>query len=533
MVLVTDAAGCKDSKAIMVSDAGAAAISVSLVKNVSCYGGSDGAIATNVAGGNNPPYTYLWANGHTNQNISNVQAGPHQLQVTGANGCISNKIILVTEPSKLMLADSIQNASCGASNGAVGVLPVGGTPPYTYMWSTGATSPIVSNVAAGGYSVMVTDNKGCKRSGIGTIVNLGAATAVIDSIVPANCSSGVGSVYISVTGGSPPYTYLWTTGATAQDLIDVPAGNYGVKIFSNGNPCVGAKGAILPPKAPYTPVICIVTVDTVTGKNQCVFVKDSIKNIGLKQYNFYRETTTAGVFQKLGSQPANQPNSWSDISANPLQRAWRYKVTVEDSCGTEAPIGGFHKTIHLAASVGVAGHVNLSWDDYEGFSYSTFVIYRYFSGVWDSLDAVPSTLHTYTDVNTSAPFDNVYYFVGVINTASCVIAGKNPVPMASNLNLSKSNINRFGATTGIKSYAERISSIQLYPNPTTGSFTIKNDSPLASGVKIKNVEVYNVFGELVHQSTGEVINLNAVNGVYFVSIKTEDGVAIKKIVISK
>ena len=86
-----------------------------------------------------PPYTYLWDNGATTINI-NSSSGPYECQVTDANGCKSMKSILVTQPAAITLSDSITNASCGNSDGKATVLVSGGTAPYSYSWSTSATT---------------------------------------------------------------------------------------------------------------------------------------------------------------------------------------------------------------------------------------------------------------------------------------------------------------------------------------------------------------------------------------------------------
>lgn len=527
MVYVTDASGCKAQDAVMINDISSPTITVTSATDILCNGGNNGSINISVTGGT-LPYTYLWGNGNTNQNMSNLQAGPHQIQVTDANGCKATKIVLLTEPAKITLADSIQNASCGSSDGAAGVIASGGTSPYTYAWSTGATTQVVTGLSAGSYSVLVTDANGCTKAGQGTIINVGSATATIDSIVPASCSSGTGSIYVSVNGGAPPYTYSWTNGSTTQDLVGVAPGMYGLTIYGS-NPCTGAFSTSLPNEMPQAPVICIVSVDTGTGKNQCAFIKDSVANLKLKQYNFYRETTQSGVYQKLGSKAANLQNIWTDQSANPLQRAWRYKITAEDSCGNESPISVLHKTIHLVANLGISNNVNLIWDDYEGFSYNTFVIWRYTPATgWDSLDAVASSDHSYSDFNPPT-FTNLFYFIEVIHPNGCSVQVKYPDPMASNLNSSRSNtykLNQSGTSVQDDFFG---ADVQVYPNPSSGEFIIQGLQPSAQ------ITVYNMLGKKVHESTAvkkqETMSLNAPSGIYLLKVKSDKGELTRKVVI--
>jgi hypothetical protein len=290
---------------------------------------------------------------------------------------------------------------------------------------------------------------------------------------------------------------------------------------------------VVPSQLPPTPVICMVDVDTVTGKNICIFEKDSVLNPGLSHYNFYRESISAGQYQLLGSKSASLPSKWTDQSANPLQHAWRYRVSAVDTCGNESPISAFHKTIHLAANVGVNGNVNLIWDDYEGISYSTFYIYRYTQATgWDSLDAVSGNVHSYTDLNPPVPLVNVNYFVGVDNPAGCKVSVKDPPqPMTSNLNLSKSNINKINAS-GILPYNDLAASVQVYPNPTSRRITLVNEK-----LKVGKIELYNLFGGLVLQqaiiSKTEELDLDVPGGVYFLKLIGEQGAVTKKIVVQR
>ncbi|MGP8214947.1 MAG: SBBP repeat-containing protein, partial [Bacteroidia bacterium] len=173
IVTVTDKNGCTTTAPATVKDAGAPIITVSSVNNITCPGGGNGSITISVSGGLSP-YTYYWDNGSTTQNISNLTAGPYQIQVTDTNGCKATEVISINEPPTFALSVSTTSASCSGSNGIATLTASGGTGNYTYLWKpTGKTTYCDSNLAAGSYSVMVTDISGCKDSISADVENAG------------------------------------------------------------------------------------------------------------------------------------------------------------------------------------------------------------------------------------------------------------------------------------------------------------------------------------------------------------------------
>lgn len=535
-ILVTDANGCTKNAPAMISDAGSPTITVTSTTSVSCNGGNNGSIDISVAGGTGP-YTYDWVNGATTQDVTGLSAGPYHVEVTGNNGCMAMANITVSEPAQLTVSVSINNATCGSPNGTATAIPSGGSTPYSYLWSTvpSQTTATATGLSAGGYSVTVTDVKGCTTQGMAPIVNSGGAVVAVDSVKAAGCATGLGSIYISVTNGTPPYTYAWSNGATTQDLTNVPDGPYSLTVYSNGNPCTGAFMGVVPSQQPAAPSICMVTVDTITDKNVCIFEKDSVANLGIAYYKFYRESTVAGQYQFLGSKASTLPSQWTDQSANPLQHSWRYKISAVDTCGNESPISSYHKTIHLSANVSVSNHVNLMWDDYEGFSVPTFIIYRFtWATGWDSLDAVSGNVHSYTDFSITGPFTDVYYYVAVVNPNSCEVSSKDPLPESANLNLSKSNINKLGPTpTGMKPTYTTGPAVQVFPNPTTGEFRVQSSRFKTGKCEVLDVMGRTVLAENLDNGTLNMDLSGELNGIYFLKIVNEGETVTKKIVLQK
>jgi predicted short-subunit dehydrogenase-like oxidoreductase (DUF2520 family) len=130
------------------------------------------------------------------------------------------------------------DASCASADGSVNLSVTGGTTPYTYAW-TGpgtftSTDEDLSALAAGTYNVTITDASGCTTTATATIAQAANTLVATTTTVDASCASADGSVNLSVTGGTTPYTYAWTGPgsftSTDEDLSDLAAGTYNVTV---------------------------------------------------------------------------------------------------------------------------------------------------------------------------------------------------------------------------------------------------------------------------------------------------------------
>ncbi|MEJ8820312.1 hypothetical protein, partial [Lacibacter sp. H407] len=186
-----------------------------------CFGGN-GSVNLTVSGGT-APYSFLWNTGATTEDLASVPAGAYSVTVTDANGCTETANATVNQPTDVTANAVPTHALCFGGNGSVNLTVGGGTPPYTFLWNTGATTEDLASVPAGAYSVTVTDANGCTETANATV---NQPTDVTANAVPTHalCFGGNGSVNLTVGGGTPPYTFLWNTGATTEDLASVPAG---------------------------------------------------------------------------------------------------------------------------------------------------------------------------------------------------------------------------------------------------------------------------------------------------------------------
>ncbi|MBT0608992.1 hypothetical protein KIV10_12450, partial [Aequorivita echinoideorum] len=145
---------------------GASQIQLSHTKvDVGCNGASTGSIDLSVTGGT-PPYTYLWSNGATTQDLNNIPAGQYTVVVKDANNCEKTQTITINQPAALLVNVTKQNAngSGNCANGQATATVSGGTGPFTYLWSASAnnqTTATATNLPTGTHTVKVTDSKGC------------------------------------------------------------------------------------------------------------------------------------------------------------------------------------------------------------------------------------------------------------------------------------------------------------------------------------------------------------------------------------
>ncbi len=141
-----------------------------------CNGEASGS-ATVTATGGTPPYAYAWSNGGTTATITALTAGTYSVTVTDAADCTANGSVLVGEPAPIILDLFVLNESGpGAGDGAIDLTVSGGTPGYTYAWSTGATTQDIDGLSEGTYAVTVTDNNGCTETGSATVEVGGGGT---------------------------------------------------------------------------------------------------------------------------------------------------------------------------------------------------------------------------------------------------------------------------------------------------------------------------------------------------------------------
>ena len=223
-VTVSDASGCSQTHEITINVLNPEIFANLTAVHVLCHGDSTGS-ATVVASGGTPGYTYQWLPyGGTNTTASNLIAGWYTCIVTDAVNCTKTDSIEIEQPDSafVMTIDSVEHVLCyGYNNANINLSVTGGTPPYSYIWSNGATTQDIFNLIAGAYSVTITDAHDCKL--YDTIDIIQPDTMIIHLNNTSICYGQTITLQIdSTTGGTAPYTHLWNTGDTTTYITVNP-----------------------------------------------------------------------------------------------------------------------------------------------------------------------------------------------------------------------------------------------------------------------------------------------------------------------
>lgn len=220
----------------------------------------DGILVAHVTGGiqlkadqnNGLPYFYTWKKQQGNswiiwndhdQTAENISDGTYALNIEDANGIklgtyVNNLLVqekdvthYMPEPAKLQLSFTKFDVGCTTGDdGWAEVHVSGGTPPYTYEWTNGETTPKIENITTNNYFVIATDAKGCVVQGS---IFVGDPNGIFttETVKNPTCYKGNdASIALNVTGGNLPYSYLWNNGSISKDLNNLTAGNYEVAI---------------------------------------------------------------------------------------------------------------------------------------------------------------------------------------------------------------------------------------------------------------------------------------------------------------
>ncbi|MBN2778966.1 MAG: gliding motility-associated C-terminal domain-containing protein, partial [Bacteroidales bacterium] len=228
-VTITDAHNCEYYDNITVNQP--MVLQVYLTSQPAQCGGAGGSAFASVVGGTGP-YNFAWSNGQGGNNIANVDPGDYVVTVIDSHFCETTQNISINITGNIQATINQTHAvSCpGDCDGIIEASCANGVAPIEYNWTSGETSPILTNLCADTYIVIVSDAWGCTGSANTTLTE--PESIILNSSITNNLCFGdqEGSISINVIGGFEPYSYSWNTAVSGSTISNLPAGEYIVTV---------------------------------------------------------------------------------------------------------------------------------------------------------------------------------------------------------------------------------------------------------------------------------------------------------------
>lgn len=488
-VTVTDANGCFVIASFFIGNPQQLTSTGATTDPTTCNG-TDGT-ATAVPTGGTGTYTYLWNTvpAQTTATATNLSQGNYACTITDANGCTAVIGVSVSDGCAgctLALNPITTNPSCGLTNGSVDANVTGQTGTVTYTWNTTATTPTISNLSSGTFSVTVSDMANCQDSATVTLIQSGNISA---SLTPTDdfCTTSGASISASISGGATPYSYAWNNGDTTSSINNLMTGTYDLTI-TDANGCTAFSSVAVTSIAngpslmtTQNNVSCFGANDgtvnmTITGGNLPYFIVWDPLNISAQNLN----SLAAGSYTAVVADNAGCLATTTVVITQPDS------ITL---VGTATPTQSNDGT----ASVNVAG-------------------------------GTPPYTYVWNNGGTTQAINGL-----VTGTYSVVVTDANGCSNSTDVVVQDFTSN----TNGI----ETLTNFDVFPNPNNGNFAIRLDFEVTTDMQIK---VLNLVGQPIYETNVVDNNLylpidltQQAAGIYFISIQTETGRAVKRILVSQ
>ncbi len=260
----------------------------------------------------------------------------------------------------------------------------------------------------------------------------------------------------------------------------------------------------------YQEQICAVTIDPITGLIQVLW--DESDPFAVSGYRIFREATNGGM-EIIGEADAGNLN-FTDINANPLQRAYVYGLSTIDTCGSEI-MSETHKTMHLSINQGLNA-INLIWTPYTGISYNTYYIHRRESGGnFQLIDSVPASVTSYSDINP--PANVIDYIVSLKMNSACSSSRNSLTNIYSNIG---------SIALGVP---ENFSDNTIHTELSNGKLIIRSNQ------KINKLYLFSTMGLInsynINDYHDEIDVSFLAGGVYLVKVISNNREFVKKIMV--
>ena len=319
VVTIIDFNNCTDTSSVVITEPDLLTSTISATTAVSCNGGTNGA-ATVTASGGTTPYTYAWPSGTPTATETGLSQGTYVVTVTDANSCTTTSSVVITEPDSLKINATNFSVSCfGLSDGELVATPIGGTSPYSFIWSNNVTDSINLGLTVGNYQVTITDSNGCTIDTTLTITQPDVIRLLV-SPYDTICIGNSTSIQATATGGNSNLTFNWNNNlpnSSTHQVSPTTQTTYTVNVTDNQG-CSTNPGSI------------IVTVRDLSKDNLQAFSSGNIC-IGESTDLTATHDGTLGGYGYTWSN--NVGNGLGPISVSPTTTT-QYIVNAFDECGT-------------------------------------------------------------------------------------------------------------------------------------------------------------------------------------------------------
>lgn len=556
-ITVTDANGCSLAQSVIVEGTSPIMQGSTLVNPTSCLGG-DGSIDATFFGGT-PPYQCSIDGGVnfvSGGSFGGLDAGIYILNCIDANACVADPITIEVEDGCICtVAGTITttDATCGAASGTATATGTGGAAPYTYSWDTGGTTQTITGLAPGTYTVSVLDALGCDDIATATINDSGVLAVALEATDLTCNGDNNGSASVTTAGS---FNYLWNTGSTASTINGLTGGNYtvtvtqgtctdiqsivvnepaalNVNVQTQDSPCSANNGSATAIASGGTPPFSYIwntgdtgpTISGLSSGSYTVTVVDANNCSTVSGGTLTSQNSGPVVTLNTGSQTSISCNGNSDGMVNinvgggttPLNYSWSNGASTEDLSNVPADT----YTVIVTDANGCIGvlTVVVSEPSPMSLTYNTMP-----SSGNDGTASVnvsggtPPYSYQWSDGQTGQTATGLApgtYTVAITDANGCTINGS-------------VSVEQYTGTYDL----ENLTNFELYPNPSTGEFTIALDF---AEFEKADIFVYNTLGQgvaaLYREGATLKIPMNISGqaaGTYFVVIQTDKGKAVKK-----
>jgi len=512
---------------------------LSTIENVSCFGSNDASVTVSYLSGMPNFYTYWPDISDSLNQRTNLAPGVYQAIIGDQSTCPSDTAVFtIVEPDSLTLQIlSIKNINCfngqdgnisfeysgGQVNGIYSLLSLSGI-----VVSSGTvyrdSIKLIDSLSSDNYVLVLLDSNGCSDSATISLSQPLAPLSIASAVNPSMCTgSSKGSIVNVVSGGTPPYQFLWNTGDTTASIFNLSDGNYTLSVMDSQN-CMSATQHTIQ-TVPFIPAdtvvdICIVTI-TDSLKSMVIWEKPTITS-GISAFQILKLGVTS--WTAVGTVNVNDSSYFVDNSSTPTSKAHTYAIQIIDSCSNWWGSTNLnHTTSLLQSSIGTSGQVNLTWTPYQGVNTSYFRILRKVgSSSFVAIDSVNNQTFNYVD-NNPPTGNTIYAIEGVLNS-TCTISAKNGSIASYRTNYVTEQ------TIGL--YEQNQAILKFYPNPASSHLFVE----WTEGIQVSKSIFRNALGAVVKEFTGMpgMFNLEGLSaGLYTIEVIYSDGVFDSQLIIAK